>query len=77
MYLYTPGLRQRPLTAQGGTCDSSTRRYIKGKDSVWGLGLLYVHLHLHVYLKYRLMGRLLYFLAYRFCVLPPRHEAAW
>jgi hypothetical protein len=73
MYLHTPELRQRPLTAQGGTCDSSSRRHIAGENSMWDLRILYVHLHFHVYVKDILMIRFLYFLACCFCVLPTRN----
>ena len=45
MYLHTPELRQRSPTAQSGTYYSSTRRNIKGEDSMWDLRLLYVHYH--------------------------------
>jgi hypothetical protein len=73
MYLHTPELRQRSLTTKGGAYDLSIRGNIKGKDSMWDLRLLYVHLRFYVYVKDILMIRFLYFLAYRFCVLPSRH----
>ena len=45
MYLHTPELRQRSPTAEGGTHYPSTRRDIKGENSMWDFRLLYVHSH--------------------------------